>query len=602
MSLRAGFLLVALALLPAALSPASAQPDVGPGVPSGQAAIRGRVVHAEGGPTAGVEVLLYALPANAAPGVRRATSGTDGRFAFEGIDHDPATTYLVGARYEEVSYPGAREQFGAGEREREVEVRIHESTEETHAAVFRELRVRLDWTGAQLEVTEDVTVENAEARTVFVTEARRAGRKPAVEIGLPAGARNLSGPLNMLPEGVVVDGARLRWFGPVYPGGAELGYHYDLPAPAGAVTIERSLPAAPIRVSVLAPLGGPTIEAPGLAEGVQTVVLGRGYRVFAGELSGRLALSLAVPTARRDAGAVSVAEVRILAEIDAAAFLGREEHVLQVTGEGPVLGEGDAPLVAIPLPKDATDVRFGAPESTAQLVPLPDGSGIGVLGPLAPGETVIEVRYRLPADGGPFTLKRRFAAKVPLLSVYLADTGDLRVESDRLHRRRAAKTPDRTYVHLEAFELAPGEEASFTVSIRPLQRQLPRIGTIGVVALLTGLAAFALAAPLRRATATAAPAEPPPESAAERESEATLAALEDLEHDFETGKLDAADHDQLRADLTAALARSRGEAARAHVDAADDLPAPAAARTCAACSRTVGRDDRFCAHCGAPLA
>jgi hypothetical protein len=611
MSLRALFLLVALALPPAAATPAGAQPE--PGVPSGSATIRGRVVHAEGGATAGVEVLLYALPANAPPGVRRGTSAADGSFVFEGVDHDPATTYLVGARYEDVSYPGARIQFGAGERDREVEVRIHETTEETKSAVFRELRMRLDWTGARLEVTEDLTVENAAARTVFVSEPRRAGRKPALDIGLPAAAKNVTGPLNLLPEGVVVDGGRLRWFGPVYPGGAELGYHYEVPAPAGAVRLERALPATPIRVTVLAPLGGPALEAPGLAAGDQTVVLGRGYRTYTGELSGQLAISLAVPAARHDASAVSVAEVRILGELDAAAFLGREEHVLQVTGEGPVVAEGAAPLVAIPLPKEATDLRFGAPESTTQLVPLPDGSGVGVLGPLAPGETVLEVRYRLPADGGPFTLARRFAAKVPLLSVYLADTGDLRIESDRLHRRRAAKTPDRTYLHLEAFELAPGEEASFTVTTRPLQRQIPRAATIGLVALLTGAAAFLLAAPLRRAQASEEPAPEARESAAERETEAIGAALEDLEHDFETGKLDAADHDQLRADLTAALARGRAEVARAAAEATvqpadaapsaagDDLPAPAA-RVCTACSREVGRDARFCAHCGAKLA
>jgi hypothetical protein len=627
MSLRVLFLLVALALLPAAATPANAQAADAPGVPTGEAAIRGRVVHAEGGPAAGIEVLLYALPANAPPGVRRGTSGPDGRFAFEGIDHEPATTYLVGARYRDVSYPGARVQFGAGEREREVEVRVHDVTEEVGSAVFRELRMRLDWTGARLEVSEDVTVENADPRTVFVAEARRAGRKPAVELGLPTGARNVSGPLNLLPEGVVVEGARLRWFGPVYPGGAELGYRYELPSPAGPVTIERSLPAKPIRVTVLAPVGGPKVEVPGLAEGEQTVVLGRGYRVLTGEVASRLALSLEVPAARHDASAVSIAEVRILGEIDAAAFEGREEHILKVAGDGPVVADGGQTLVAVPIPKDATDVRFGSPESATQLVPLPDGSGIGVLGPLAPGETAIEIRYRLPADGGPFTLTRRFGAHVPLLSVYLADTGDLRIDSDRLHRRRPAKTPDRTYVHLEAFELAPGEEASFTVALRPLQRQVPRGAMIGLVALLTGLAAFALVGPLRRAPAAAdaALAEPPPETAAERESEATLAALEDLEHDFETGKLDAADHDQLRADLTAALERSRAEMERGRGDLApgdllakgtlpaapaaalaaaadDDLPALADVRQCTACSNAVGRDDRFCARCGAPLA
>ena len=198
--------------------------------------------------------------------------------------------------------------------------------------------------------------------------------------------------------------------------------------------------------------------------------------------------------------------------------------------------------------------------------------------------------------------------------MYLADTGDLRIESDR----RTAAAPRR----LPIARIAPrsvraraGRGGELTVTTRPLQRQIPRTATIGLVALLTGVAAFLLAAPLRRAQAADEQAPEVRESAAERETEALGAALDDLEHDFETGKLDAADHDQLRAELTAALVRGRAEVERAAAEAAepsaaeapelssadDDLPAPAA-RACAACSREVGGDDRFCAHCGAKLA
>lgn len=602
MTLRALLALAALALPPAATA---GQPAAEPaGVPRGEAKLFGRVVHAERGPAAGVEVLLYALPANAPPGVRKTTSGSDGRFAFQAIDHDPGTTYLVGARYQEISYPGARVQFASGEREREVEVRIHDATEDPERAVFRELRMRLDWTGARLEVTEDLTVENADPKTVFVAQERRAGRAPAVEVGLPAGAASLAGPLGLLPEGVELGNGTLRWFGPVYPGGAELGYHYQLPAPAGVLRLERKLSASPIGVRVLAPAGGPPLRASGLVEGAPTVVEGRGYRVFAGELGGTLALELDVPAARHDPSALSVAEVRLLGELDAAAYEGREEHVLLVRGDGPLLAEGETPLVTIPLPTGATELRFGTPQSATRLVPLPDGSGIGVLGPLAPGETVLEVRYRLPAGSGVFALTRHFDARVPLLSVYIADTGNLRISSDRLHRRRTARSPDRSYLHLEAFELAPGEPASFSIATRPPRRDLPRAAVIGAVALATGLAAFALAAPLRRAPTGLVLDPLEVESAAERETEAIGAALEELEHDFETGKLDAAGHAELRADLTAALERGLAGLAAGVRDAPGPgaLAAVTPPHCCPACGKQAFREWRFCAHCGAGLA
>jgi hypothetical protein len=567
-----------------------------PGVPAGEATLRGRVLRAaDAAPAPDVEVMLYALPAGAPPGLRRTQTGPDGRFAFEKIDHDPATTYLVGARYQGVSYPGARIQFAAGERERELEVRVQEVTEETGGVALRELRLRLDWLGERLEVAEALAVANPGERTVYLAPQRRAGRAPILELELPAGAANLSGPLGLVPDGVELAGRELRWFGPILPGESELDYRYDVPTREGALRLERALPAGTVKVTVLAPAGGPTVAAPGLAEGEGTVVSGRGYKVLSGELSGQLRLELSVPAARRDPGAVSLAEVRILGELDPVAFVGREEHVIEVTGDSPVIAGDGAPLLAIPMPEGVSDLRFGTPESSTRLVPLPDGSRLGVLGPLAPGETVVELRYRMAVGEGPFTLARHFAARVPLLSVYLADTGNLRVESERLHRRRPATTPDRTYIHLEAFELTPGEQVALAVVTLPAKRGFPRAATVAFVALATGLAALALGAPLRAGRPAAAEAEEV-ESAADVERDALDLALGDLEHDFETGKLDRGDYDRMNDEL-----RARSLELRAVSRAPVPAPSPGA-RSCAGCGHPAEPEARFCAQCGARLA
>jgi hypothetical protein len=573
-----------------------------PDVPRGDGVLRGRVVRGAGGePLAGVEVLLYALPAEGQPGLRRGASGAEGRFAFEGIDRSPTTTYLVGARFGGVSYPGARVQFGGAEPVPEVEVRVHDVTDEAGATSPRELRVRIDWMGDRLEVSEELDVGNPGPETVYVPAGRRAARPPVATLGVPAGARDLTGPLGIAPEGLALEGDVLRWFGPVLPGGSELVYGYTLPAPVGTLHLERALPRAPLRVTLLAPSGGPTVQAPALREGEATVVAGRGYRSFSGEVGGRLALELTLPAARHDRSAVSLAEMRILGELDAAAFVAREELVIEVAGDAPVVAEeGAPPLLAIPLPEGASDLRFGAPESGTRLVPLADGSGIGVLGPLAPGETLLDVRYRLPA-AEPFTLTRRVAARVPLLSVYVADTGNLQIASERLHRRRPARTPDRTYLHLEAFELAPGEEVAVRFAKRPPRRELPRTATAGFVALATGLAALALAGPLRRAPGAGAAEGEERESPAAREREALRAALGDLEHDFETGKLEEADYAPMRAELEARVAGLLEEAGPAAP--AQDATAPAReAPACPGCGHAPGPEDRFCARCGLRLA
>ena len=507
-------------------------------------------------------------------------------------------------------------QFKEGESRREVEVRVYELAADAGGAVPHQLRMRLDWLGDRLVATESLSVSNPGTRTLFVAPEARARLAPAVTLGLPAGAHDVSGPLGVLPEGMEVAGDSLRCFGPLFPGENELSVVYEVPVREGTVALARSLP-GPLDVTVLVPAGGPEVEAPGLTAGEATVEGGRGYKTFAGKIAGgRLALSLRVPPARHDPSAVSLAEVRVIGELDAAAFVGREEHVIHVEGQTPVVAEGETPLVTIPLPRGASDLRFGAPESGTRLVPVGDNA-LGVLGPLAPGETVLEVHYRIPSSGGAFTLERQFGAQLPLLSVYLADTGRLEVESDRLHRRRPVKTPDRTYLHFEAFEVSPDERPTLHVASLPPRRELPRAATVLLVGVGAGLAALALAAPFRRERAAAreaAPAEDP----ALRERDALVEALRDLEHDFETEKVEPTDYERMRAelrgralDLLEASRRAAAPAAEAAAAAASTAAGaePAAAEPgagatgpgCGACGRVPAPGDRFCARCGAPL-
>jgi hypothetical protein len=163
-----------LAFAAALASSAGAQDDATagpPDVPAGDAALAGRVVRAAAAaPVAGAEVVLYALPADAPPGLRRGTAGPDGRFAFEGIDASPGTTYLVGARYEGVSYPGARVQFAAGERRREVEA--HEVSAQRRGA---RAAPAAHWLGGRLVATE-FSVRTRRARS----SSRRRSRAPPV--------------------------------------------------------------------------------------------------------------------------------------------------------------------------------------------------------------------------------------------------------------------------------------------------------------------------------------------------------------------------------------------------------------------------------------
>jgi len=187
---------------------------------------------------------------------------------------------------------------------------------------------------------------------------------------------------------------------------------------------------------------------------------------------------------------------------------------------------------------------------------------------------------------------RSFASEVPLLQVFVADTG-LRVDSPRMHRKRPVITEDRVYLELEAFSLKPGEEVAISLAPLPARGGPARALAVGVVLLgALGAGAFLLA-PLRSGIL---PITPPQETSAAAERESLYRAIDALDEDLETGKLTPQDHADMRAGLRArAVASLASERSRATRVAAPE-PAPHA---CASCGAALRPDDRFCSQCGA---
>lgn len=128
-------------------------------------------------------------------------------------------------------------------------------------------------------------------------------------------------------------------------------------------------------------------------------------------------------------------------------------------------------------------------------------------------------------------------------------------------------------------------------------------------AILVGLALLIVTLPLvlspfrtggRRATPASAAGSSPSQQQA-----AVLAALRDLDFDFQIGKVSPEDYAGLRAQLVAEAAQhiQTQEAADDEIEAL--IRARRASRTkvfvCANCDGALATDDRFCSHCGAPV-
>ena len=613
-------------------SAAAAQHDGGnvdvPDVPSGAGTIRGEVVNADEPTRVGdVEILLYALPSSGTPGLRRGKSDASGRFVFEGVANDPSTAYLVGARYAEIPYPGERLSFAAGETEKQVTVRVGDPTEDASGAAVVESRLEIAYAGGRLGVSELHRLENRGAKTVFVAGPRRSAAKPLFRARLPEGADEFNIPLGIQPEGLIRDGADLRFFGPLYPSSwpgplakdQGLAFQYTLPAAAGPFSVEKVFPSGSQRVVVQVANKGPKIRIAGAREEkpeaqpasdeepVQRFVVDR---VAPG---GKIVMNVDVPPTRVDPDAVHLEETRVFLELAAAALSGQEEYLLTVSGDMPVVAPPGGALLTLPVAEGAQEVRFDRDAFALGLAP--DEAGGAVLrGPLPPGETKLQIAYHLPVTdpSGAVALDLRFGRVLPLLSIYVADTG-LNAESDRLHRRRPVKTPDRTYIALEAFQVEPSEAVHLSLAPLGAPAGLPRAALYAVVALAAGLVVSFVAAPLRvprRSTVTDEASET--EEVALHERDAVYAALRDLDHDHETAKISDEDYQAMRGELraraaalmkaqraSAAAGGARSEAKPSEVHR--DSNAPAAAAFCTACGAPSRPDDRFCAQCGARI-
>ena len=164
------------------------------------------------------------------------------------------------------------------------------------------------------------------------------------------------------------------------------------------------------------------------------------------------------------------------------------------------------------------------------------------------------------------------------------------------HRRRPARRGERSYLHLEGFQIAADEEVDLTFSRLPAPPGLPRIATLGfALAAAVGILLY-LGAPLRRPASAPDRAESRAEQlTAERTN--LYAAIGDLDDDFDTGKLTAEDHARLRSELKTQAVRLL-ELERS-VPAAPTVPAADA--RCPDCGEALPGRARFCPHCGARL-
>jgi hypothetical protein len=358
------------------------------------------------------------------------------------------------------------------------------------------------------------------------------------------------------------------------------------------------------RFEVLTDDAGPRATGAGLAPGAPRTVEGRSYATSAaGPLAPGTALDLRVELPAVSPSKLLVTEAQTWLELDDAALVVDEQYRLSVPGTEPLLAGSDAPLLCVELPPRAESLRFSPDTLAMGAEPDPSGA-LALRGPVPAGDSALVLRYRIPVEGDAIDFAQRFDRAVGALRVFVADTGVV-AETSRLHRLRPMRSGDRTFLQLEGFQIEPGESVAIRLSRLAPRRPIPRLAALGFSLVLAAAAIGFLVGPLRGGREE--PSLDPELAQLDTERESVLAALRSLEEDFETGKLDATDYEELRAELRARAAeliqrgREAGQTGACGRSKGAEAGAAAPAAVCAACAAGLAPDARFCHRCGAAV-
>lgn len=251
-----------------------------------------------------------------------------------------------------------------------------------------------------------------------------------------------------------------------------------------------------------------------------------------------------------------------------------------------VVDEQSPPLFRVALSPDHGTVTTGRG-------PLPEGTQVRngtaeIRGPIFPGERGYTFAYDLPSLGARLETEIRVAEPLAQLEVVIRDFG-IDVDAGTLYPSRPMREDDSIYLRYVGFDLAPNTRIPLRVLPLPPPTTPPPWFQPLLLLLVGGGLLLVVIRPIDPSVRVEAVAE---ETESDLERAAIVAALRDLEFDYETGKLSTEDRDRLREEL-------RREAARTLARTRE--PEKPTGPTPCSCGRAPQPGDRFCAGCGKAL-
>lgn len=161
-------------------------------------------------------------------------------------------------------------------------------------------------------------------------------------------------------------------------------------------------------------------------------------------------------------------------------------NIIQIlnTAQAPV--QTAQPLV-FDLPSDAAGAAVlegSSPQATVA------GRRVTVVGPFAPGATLVQFAYSLPYSGDRVTLEQRLPARLTELAVLAQKVGEMRVTSPQFARQREMPAQGQTFIVAQGPAIEAGDALALTFTGLPHAPTWPRNLALALAVLILAAGAW----------------------------------------------------------------------------------------------------------------
>jgi hypothetical protein len=299
----------AAALVLACAAPVHAEPNDG--------TITGTVVNkTAGGPVpVGANVLLIAFGRKEQKPLAQKTTqvGSDGQYAFGGLDRDSNVAYITLVRYQNVNYPTDQPFLLTDNSTQQADIAVYESTSVDDAIQLERLNLLV--LGADKGVVQFMemgALVNAGDRTFVTANPQDQQLAKAIKLALPSGALGVQMQTGFGDDEVIPGIGGVQITSPIPPGRHEFALSFQLPYSGSSADVSLQVPYPTASYSVYLPDTGITLDTRALAASGSTQMGGQSYALYTASNVARATVVGAQLSGLGSAGAIAPTQLALI--------------------------------------------------------------------------------------------------------------------------------------------------------------------------------------------------------------------------------------------------------------------------------------------------